>query len=242
MCGRYQLDLPGRTIAAMFGAELAPRLDGVDVRTWNAAPTNELPVVALGRDGHRVVDAARWGLVPSWERSQAAAGARRSPNLINARVESVLDKPAYRRAVRRGRVLVPATGFYEWHGDPGRKIPWSLRVRDCAGFAMAGIAEEWQREDGLTELSYAILTTRPNELAARVHDRMPVLLDDSQADAWLETMPEQVDQLVRDITEPFAADRMESWPVSTDVNAVANDGPALVERVEFTEVEPPTLF
>lgn len=235
MCGRYQLDLPGHTLASMFDAQLGAGLQGVDGRTWNAAPTQQLPVLVLGAQGHRVLDAAQWGLVPHWSR-----GKDTPPRpLINARVETVAAKASFRTAVRRGRILVPVTGFYEWQGPKGDKTPYSIRVADAEAFLLAGIAEEWTHDDGSRELTYAVLTTRPNALMEQIHDRMPVILEGSAANAWLETPPEDADGLLELARDPFPAERMEAWPVSRDVNAAANDGPQLVERVD---PEPVTLF
>lgn len=235
MCGRYQLDLPGHTLASMFDAQLGAGLNGVDGRTWNAAPTQHLPVLLLGSEGHRVLDAAQWGLIPHWGRAKDAP----PRPLINARVETVAGKASFRNAVRRGRILVPTTGFYEWHGPRGDKTPYSIRVRDTDAFLLAGIAEEWTHADGRAELTYAVLTTEPNELMAGIHDRMPVILDGDAANAWLETPPQDVDRLFDIARIPFPAERMEAWPVSRDVNAAANDGPQLVDRVD---PEPTSLF
>ncbi|MCB0878940.1 MAG: SOS response-associated peptidase [Thermoleophilia bacterium] len=241
MCGRYQLALPGRTLANLLDAQLAA---GSVQPTWNAAPSQVLPVLGLNPSGERVLQGAEWGLVPAWAR---LPGKDIRP-LINARAETVIDKPAFRTAVRKGRILVPVTGFYEWAGPKGSKVPHVIRVKGaaidtdrgerlerqavpgepCEPFLLAGFAEEWTTPDNVPELTFTIITTTPNELCAPIHDRMPAILDGEDAQAWLETPPEQT-ELLLELLRPFPADRMEAWPVSRAVNDVHNDGPALAE-------------
>jgi putative SOS response-associated peptidase YedK len=239
MCGRYQLALPGRTLANLLDAELAV---GTLRPTWNAAPSQVLPVLGLSHSGRRVLQGAEWGLVPTWAHRP---GVDLRP-LINARAETVAEKPAFRSAVRKGRVLVPVTGFYEWAGPKGMKVPHLIRVQGAAvdehrgtrldhqaaigeiaePFLLAGIAEEWTTPDNVPELTFSILTTTPNELCAPIHDRMPVILAGEDADAWLGTPPEATDLLL-ELLRPFPSERMEAWPVSRDVNDVRHDGPHL---------------
>ncbi len=239
MCGRYQLALPGRTLANLLDAELAAA--GVQP-TWNAAPTQVLPVLGLGSDGRRILQGAEWGLVPSWARLPG----RDLRPLINARSETVVEKPAFRSAVRKGRILVPATGFYEWHGPKGAKVPHLIRVKGAAidanlgrrldhdaapeevaePFLIAGFCEEWTTPDNVPELTFSILTTTPNELCEPIHDRMPAILEGDDAQAWLEAPPDQT-ELVLDLLGPFPADRMEAWPVSRLVNDARRDGAEL---------------
>jgi putative SOS response-associated peptidase YedK len=241
MCGRYQLALPGRTLANLLDAQLAAG----DVQpTWNAAPTQVLPVLGLAANGQRVIQGAEWGLVPAWARR---AGSDLRP-LINARAETVAEKPAFRSAVRKGRILVPVTGFYEWSGPKGNKVPSVIRVRGEAidpatgtrlghdagtdevaePFLLAGFAEEWTTPDNVPGLTFTILTTTPNELCAPIHDRMPAILDAEDALAWLETPPEAT-ELLLELLRPFPTERMEAWTVSRAVNDARQDGPSLAE-------------
>jgi len=239
MCGRYQLAITGRTLASMLDAETGA---GSVQPTWNAAPTQLLPVIALSGDGRRVLELASWGLIPSWARDPAQPW----KPLINARAETVADKPAFRSAVRRGRVLVPATGFYEWAGAQRSKVPHAIRVRGRAvdpttgqiadhmasplevaePFLMAGIAEVWTSPDNVPELTYSVITTTPNELCAPVHDRMPAILRGDDARAWLET-PQEATELLLELLRPLPADQMELWPVLSAVNDVRQNGAAL---------------
>ncbi|MCW2924899.1 MAG: hypothetical protein JWM98_2303 [Thermoleophilia bacterium] len=240
MCGRYQLALPGRTLANLLDAEPAA---GNVQPTWNASPTQLLPVLALAANGQRVLQPAEWGLVPAWARRP---GQSLRP-LINARAETVADKPAFRTAVRRGRVLVPVTGFYEWSGPKGARTPHSIRVRgeaihpetgvrlghdaspeeEVEPFLLAGISEVWTTPDNVPELTFSILTTAPNELCAPIHDRMPAILDREDAEAWLET-PAEATELLLELLRPFPAARMEAWPATRAVG----DAPVALERDE----------
>lgn len=242
MCGRYQLALPGRSLAALLDAQLGAFSTAP---TWNAAPTQQLPVLALAANGTRVLDVASWGLVPAWARQP---GREPFKPLINARAETVATKPAFREAVRRRRILVPATGFYEWTGAPGHKTPHAIRVRGdvvdlttgevggreagldetVAPFLMAGIAEVWTSPDNVPELNFSIITTTANELVAPLHSRMPVILEGEDARLWLETPPE-ASELLMELLRPFPAERMEEWEVIRDVNNARNDGPHLVD-------------
>ncbi|MCZ4495727.1 MAG: uncharacterized protein JWM25_310 [Thermoleophilia bacterium] len=243
MCGRYQLALPGRTLASLLDA----RLGAFDAQepTWNAAPTQVLPILALAEDGARILEPATWGLVPGW--SRASGGIR---PLINARAETALEKPAFRDAMRTGRVLVPTTGFYEWQGSKASKapkVPYVIRVRGEAiepetgtrlgraaepgepaePFLVAGISTTWIDRDGVPHVSYAVLTTDPNELCAPLHDRMPVILAGDDATSWLQTPEEETEQLLP-LLASFPSDLMETWAVEPFVNDVNRNGRELV--------------
>lgn len=241
MCGRYLLDLPGHTLAAMLDA--AAGADGIGP-SWNAAPTMELPVLSWDRAAaRRVLEPATWGLVPGWARRSNAP----SKPLINARAETITEKASFRTAFRRRRVLVPATGFYEWQKlDGGGKQPHVIRVRDLAvdlasgtplehvaepgepamPFLMAGIAEVWVDTDGVPELTYAVVTTSPNPLCAPIHDRMPVILQGDDAQAWLEAPEDEADGLLG-LLRPYPEEAMECWPVGRDVGNARTDHPGL---------------
>lgn len=243
MCGRYQLALPGRTLAGLLDARLAA---ASTMPTWNAAPSQQLPVMGLSPRGERVLQQAEWGLVPAWARRP---GVDVRP-LINARAETIADKPAFRHAVRTGRVVVPTTGFYEWQGQPGSKQPYLIRARGEAvnpltgerlgrvaspdevaePMLVAGIAQEWTTPDNVPELTFAIITTEPNELCAPIHDRMPAILTSEDAQTWMATPPEAT-ELVLELLRPFPAELMEAWPVSAAVNDVRRDGPDVAGRV-----------
>ena len=175
MCSRYFLDADGNVIAYTFAV---PENTAVR-RRYNIAPTQEAPVVRVGASGSRELAMLRWGLVPSWAK-ELAVGTK----MINARAEGVEAKPAFRAAVRERRCLVPATGFYEWKGLPGRKQPYAITI-DRPLFAFAGLWETWTAREGQPVETFTIITTEANPAIASVHDRMPVILPKDAEEAWL---------------------------------------------------------
>lgn len=218
MCGRFALGIPKKRLEEVFETptpeEYAPR--------YNLVPGQAIPVVASSGMGMR-----RWGLVPHWAKD-ASIGFR----MINARSETVFDKPAFRDPVRSGRCLVPAQAFYEWQAGQTGKQPYAIGVDGADLFAMAGITARWQDgETGEVVDSVSILTCAPNKLMRPIHDRMPVILAPEAWSAWLdpsETRPEALAGLL----VPFPAVGMRAWPVSPAVNRVDNDGPDLLNRVD----------
>jgi putative SOS response-associated peptidase YedK len=166
---------------------------------------------------------ARWGLVPFWAKDRAIGN-----RLINARAESLAEKPAYRDSFKKRRCLVVADGFYEWQKVDGRKQPWLLRLRDGGPFGFAGLWSVWREKASGDELeSCTIVTTSPNELAAPIHDRMPVILPRERHAEWLDPAAEP--SSLAALLEPFPALKMEAYPVSTWVNAPQHDDRRCVE-------------
>lgn len=228
MCGRIVSSTPMAVLAEQFlvadvrSAEVAAR--------YNVAPTDEVVAVAASRYGERRSGTMSWGLVPSW-----ATGPEPGRRMINLRSEGLAGCPGFRRTLQRRRCVVPADGFYEWRReDDGRsKQPYLVRSPDGRALALAGLWDVW-RSPGDPERAplrtCAILTTEPNELVAGLHDRMPVILAPDACDMWLDPAVTDVD-LLMDLLRPYPSERLEMWPVSTAVNSVRNDGPALVERV-----------
>jgi len=215
MCGRYSLSTPGDELARVFEvappAALAPR--------YNIAPTQEVPIVRA--EATRELLLARWGLVPSWA-DDPAIGAR----LINARAETIAEKPAFRAAFKRRRCLVLADGFYEWQRVGARKQPYYIRRRDGRPFAFAGLWERWEA-GGAAVTSCALITTTPNELIRPIHDRMPVILEQADLQRWLEpTLTDIV--LLKAMLKPHRADALVAFPVSAAVNSPSHDSAACV--------------
>jgi len=196
--------------------ELPPR--------YNIAPSQPVAVVRRrpqSGDDQRQLVLMRWGLIPSWA-TDPAIGNR----LANARSESVLEKPAFRAAMRRRRCLIPADGFYEWKKNGRNKQPYLIGLRDGRLFAFAGLWEAWEGADHSYVESCTILTTTPNELMAPIHDRMPVILPAEAYGPWLDPAvpPAEVLAWLR----PLPADQMTAYPVSTLVNNPRNDRPECV--------------
>jgi putative SOS response-associated peptidase YedK len=223
MCGRFTLFTPASRLAEVFlpgeVAAVAPR--------YNIAPGQ--PVLAVRASlpaGRREFATPRWGLIPAWAKD-ASIGNR----LINARAETVAEKPAFRRAYRERRCLIPADGFYEWKREGAAKRPFYVRMRDGAPFAFAGLWERWQGAGGEAAETCAILTTDPNELLAPIHDRMPLILPPENYDAWLDPSvrsPERIAPLLR----PYPADPMEAYPVGREVNRPTTDGPSCIRPAD----------
>jgi putative SOS response-associated peptidase YedK len=222
MCGRYTLTVSGRVLAELFELdevhEIAPR--------YNIAPSQQVPIVRLGANGGRLLEPARWGLVPSWAK-EVDAGAR----LINARAETLADKPSFRNALKRRRCLLPADGFYEWRATGAGKQPYLIRFGDGRPFAFAGLFEHWRSPEGDTLLSCTIVTTAPNPVVAALHDRMPVILPRQRHEQWLSAAELDRVQLA-ELLVPHPAADMEAFPVSRRVNNPNVDDPACVARVE----------
>lgn len=220
MCGRYAIVLAGDgSLQRRFSLE--DLLDDPQTR-FNVAPTQTLPVVV--RNSPDRVEMMRWGLVPSWAKD-ASIGSR----MINARAETVAEKPAFRRPLRSQRCLVPATGFFEWKRDGDGKVPHFIHLPDEPLFAFAGLYDTWRDPNGQTVQSYCIITTEPNAVMAPIHNRMPAILRREDEDEWLDpenTEPERLLSLLR----PYPAHAMAAYPVSRMVNSPANDAPGVLER------------
>jgi putative SOS response-associated peptidase YedK len=223
MCGRYELHTHPAALALALGLKFPPEI----TPRYNIAPTQAVPIVRL-RDDERQLSQTRWGLVPFWAKDVSIGN-----KMINARAESVATKPGYRDAYRKMRCLVPASGFYEWAKmTDGKKQPVRICMTDDAPFAFAGLWSRWGPRDAELE-TCAIITTEANELCAKVHDRMPVILAPSDYERWLDTSdPDPVDLL-----RPYPSDAMRAYPVSPRVNSPKNDD---VELIEPLPIERPT--
>ena len=219
MCGRYLLTAPGEVLAELFELDEKPPLKP----RWNVAPGSEVAVVRPRAEGGRELAAMRWGLVPAWAKERAIGN-----RLINARAESVAEKPSFRDAFKKRRCLIPADGFYEWQQTEGRKQPWLLRLRGGGPFAFAGLWSHWRDpESGEPLETCAILTTTPNELASAIHDRMPVILPRERHAQWMEASPADAGAL-QSLLVAYPAGEMEALAVSTWVNDPRHDDPRCV--------------
>lgn len=226
MCGRYELHTHPAAIALDFGIGTIPAL----VPRYNIAPMQLVPVVRRSQAGPRELVAMRWGLVPRWAKDPAI-GAR----MINARSETIAEKPSFRTAYRRHRCLLPADGFYEWKaGAAGTRQPIHIGMKDGGLFAFAGLAERWLSPVGEVLDTCTIVTTQANALLSPLHDRMPVIVAAPDYERWLDVA--HVD--VADLFAPFPAAAMLWYPVSTRVNSVRNEDASLVERVDEDVVGP----
>jgi putative SOS response-associated peptidase YedK len=242
MCGRYVSTRGPAELSSLFHVPDPPLEEVALEPSWNVAPTDDVWAVMerVDRDTgeiRRQLRAVRWGLVPSWAKSPDVG-----PKMINARVETVADKPAFRRPFAKRRCLLPADGFYEWQSVdvPGqakpRKQPYFITPEDGSVMALAGLYEFW-RDPGAGDQDQAawwttctIITTEARDAAGRIHPRMPLALPADHYDSWLDPAHEDAHEL-RDLLITPAAGHLVARPVSSAVNSVRNDGPQLVEEV-----------
>ncbi|PTM57518.1 SOS response-associated peptidase [Desmospora activa] len=217
MCGRFTLTVGLGEILERFQAEMADEWEHKP--RFNAAPTQMLPVVRMDEEsGTRTLTLMRWGLIPRWAKDRSIGN-----RLINARGETVDTKPSFRHSLRRARCIVPADGFYEWTStSDGKKQPLRIILKGERLFAFAGLWDRWEDDEGGSVDSFTIITTRPNEKLAKVHNRMPVILHQEEEVSWLDTNIKNLD-MVTALLEPYPAAEMELYPVSSLVNSPKND-------------------
>jgi putative SOS response-associated peptidase YedK len=220
MCGRYAQRTDAKKLAKEFKVSEAPSVEP----RYNIAPTQEVLAVNETGDG-REMRFFKWGLVPSWTKD-TLMGAQ----LINARSETVAEKPAFRQAFKQRRCIIPSDGFYEWQRASGKKQPFFFRMRDERPFGFAGLWERWEGEGGEVINSCAILTTEANEVLRPVHDRMSVILHSEDYELWLEGDVRKLD-LVKETLRPYPAEEMIGYPVGRSVNSPRSQGAELIERM-----------
>jgi putative SOS response-associated peptidase YedK len=225
MCGRFVRYTPVERFAGLFHAQGG----AVEARaSYNIAPSARILVARNTPDGQRELALLKWGLVPAWSDAP-----KTEYSTINARAETVAEKPAYRSAFRHRRCLIAADGFYEWRPQPdGHKQPYIIHLANDEPFAFAGIWEHWER-DGKPLDSCSILVTEANALMRSIHDRMPVILPPESYAAWMDpgiTEPARLQPLLR----PYPAEKMAFHPVGTSVNSPRNDGRDLLEPVSLS--------
>jgi putative SOS response-associated peptidase YedK len=226
MCGRYTLISAPQAIRALFRYDELPNFPP----RHNIAPTQPIMIVRVV-GSRREAALVRWGLLPSWVKDPTGFAL-----LINARGESVLDKPAFRAAMRRRRCLIPADGFYEWPRQGGAKRPHYIRRRSGAPMAFGGLWETWIGPNGEETETAAIVTTKANAALTPFHDRMPVILAPENFDAWLDPNIDGPEAM--SLIAPMPNDELEIYPVSAAVNRVANDTPELSQPAHGAP-EPP---
>ena len=219
MCGRFTLTVNPAEVQETFSSytfpqQFAPR--------FNIAPTQ--PVLVIPNEDQNTADFFVWGLIPMWAKDPSIGN-----RMINARAETLEEKPAFRGSLKYKRCLVLADGFYEWKASEGKKAktPFFIHMKDRKPFAFAGLWDAWNSPDGSLVKSCTIITTEPNELTGIIHNRMPVILHPRDYARWLDPSPQTPDQL-KPLLKPFPADLMNAYPVSPLVNTPANDKPELV--------------
>ena len=217
MCGRFALKNPGQQLKQFYNTANAVEYQA----RYNIAPS--LPVITIHGTpaGERLMELMRWGLVPSWSKDPAIGN-----KMINARAETVEEKPSYRTSFKRRRCIVPASGFFEWHTKTREPYYFSLGE---APLSMAGLWDKWASPDGSELLSCTIITTIANKVLAPIHERMPVILDQDALEVWLgdtEDVP-----LLKSLLKPYDNDKLKAWAISKLVNSPGNNIPEILEAV-----------
>ena len=215
MCGRFAFYSPSEATAALFGVnaslEVQPR--------YNIAPTQYIAAIRNNDNDERELTMLRWGLVPFWAKDPSI-GSR----MINARAETVAEKPSFREAYRKRRCLVLADGFYEWHTEGGVKVPYFISLANEQPFAFAGLWENWQSKESDESIqSTTVITTAANDFMLPLHHRMPVVLGPESADRWMQGD----DEITASATEN--SPELRAWPVDRRVNNARNEGADLIE-------------
>jgi putative SOS response-associated peptidase YedK len=223
MCGRFSLRArKAEILARHFGVADVPALEP----RYNIAPSQQVAVVRQkpGEQApQREIVLMRWGLMPSWAKDEKIGN-----RMINARAESLDEKPAFRRAFEHRRCLIAADGFYEWQAAGRKKQPYYIHFRDDRPFAFAGLWEHWEGPDNAAIESCTIITSEASELVRPLHDRMPVILPPEAYTAWLDPAQRKTEELAK-LLAPFSSAELEAYPVSTLVNSATNEEPGCVE-------------
>lgn len=223
MCGRYTITVSWEELLLRYyidGESVTP----FHVPRYNVSSGTHIPAIT-NTDGQNRIGPLKWGLIPFWAKDEKIGY-----KMINARAETVTEKPAYRNAFKQQRCIIPADGFYEWKVLGKDKQPMRILMRDEGIFSMAGLYATWNAPDGKIVSSCTIITTTPNSLMANIHDRMPVILLRGQETEWLD-QDQKVDQL-KLLLRPYDAEEMRAYPVGQNVGNVRNQGAELAEEVK----------
>lgn len=214
MCGRFTLTQSAEALAAVFHVQQRLDLEA----QYNIAPTQNVVTLLHNAETNKPeFHKFRWGLIPSWAKDPTI-----STKLINARAETIAEKPSFRSAFKQRRCLVVADGFYEWQRHQGKKQPFYFQLGDEQPFGFAGLWEKWTNPDGEEISSCTIVTTAANELLQPIHDRMPVILSPQDYDLWLDPQ-QQKPQALQHLLSPYPASEMTAYPVSTLVNSAKHN-------------------
>lgn len=221
MCGRFTMRRSVDELAERFNATV---VDTEVFPSFNVAPTQKVAVVTGGAE--RELNAFTWGLVPFWAKDPSIGN-----RMINARAETVAEKPAFRSALAKRRCLIPADGFFEWKKTGGKSVPFYFRFPDDRLFAFAGIWEQWESPEGEPLRTCSLITVQPNALVGEVHDRMPAILLPDEESSWLETDGKDPRPLL-ELLHPYPEGELVTHPVSRKVNAPAANDPSCIEPEE----------
>ena len=222
-CGRYTLVMGNQKLEKRFGTKnKTPK----SVRSnYNVAPTQQMPVITNHGEGNEI-EIMGWGFRPVWASDVSSAY-----KFFNARAETLAEKPMWKKAFASKRCLVPASGFYEWHKDGKEKTPYYIHLKDQPIFAFAGLYDSWtDKQTGEVHKSYTIITTNPNGLMKPIHDRMPVILEPSQENDWVNPKANDDVGFLENLLKPFNAKDMDAYTVSSEVNSAKHNSPELIKQ------------
>jgi len=241
MCGRYAQAQEMDEIIGEFDLD-GSTLDASLPLNWNIAPTNEIYIIRDSAE-KRILDSASWGIIAPWQKNFAEARASQS-HAINARSESIHEKPTFRQAFRTTRCLIPATGYFEWATSLGKYPPkqpfYITSAQSDKSLSIAGIWSTWKSEKGEEIQTAAIITREAVGELATIHSRMPVFLERGKWSDWLDPKNREIEKIIALMQNPDHAAGLATRPVSSRVNLVANNGPELIEAIELGEAQ--TLF
>ena len=218
MCGRYAFATSKKKLEKQFKVG---NLNGEPPKNYNVAPTQAVPILRMQEDKRCELSLAHWGLVPFWAKDKKMA-----QYTINARTETIREKPSFRHCIRRQRCIIPASGFFEWHTLGQLKQPHYISMIDQSLMAMAGLWDKWEGPEGILE-SCTIITTTANSFMQPIHHRMPVFLNQQNYYFWLDTSNEHPDEILRQPKSKY----LQSWPVSSAVGNVRHNSPDLIAPV-----------
>ena len=241
MCGRFAQSKSIADLVEEFGITGDPALSPLPAN-WNIAPTNPIYIIRNNSQNRRELSVASWGIIAPWIKDETEAKASQS-RAINARSESIFEKPTFRDSFKLRRCLIPADGYYEWATELGRyksKQPFYISNPNMKSLSIAGIWSQWKAPDGRLINSASVITRESVNELATIHSRMPVMMPSDRWDLWLDTAPHSTDELISLMVNPNPDQGLNPIPISDEVNKVSNNGPQLVNEIKLSE--PETLF
>ena len=234
MCGRASLSKNEKELEKRFEATFySEDLQQLPFPNYNIAPSHLHPIITNEHTDHFQI--CKWGLIPFWAKTAAIGN-----KMINARIETILEKPAFKNAAQKRRCLVPFDGFYEWKKVGSNKIPYRIHLKDDGLFAVAGLWERWNDATGKTIYSFTVITQPPNELLSNIHDRMPAILLPEHEKDWLDINLPAADAI--QLIHPYPSDQLHAYTVSRRIGKVTENDPELLLEEKYEEGEQGTLF
>jgi len=224
MCGRFVLD-DVDDILPRFGIKDSKGIKEKLTPHYNIAPTQNIPVIYKDENQENRIEFMKWGLVPFW-----AKDPKIGYGMINARAETLAQKPSFKHILKTKRCLVPSTGFYEWKKIDKQKVPFYIRIKNCKIISFAGLFDNWKDSVGNELITFTIITTDANNTLKPIHNRMPVILEQEFEEKWLDTRIQAFDSLA-EMLKPYPDNQMIAYTISSEVNNPKNDNPQLIKEV-----------